>query len=1119
MKKRVLSLFLSVIMLFSVVSVLVGCKEDDLDYSGESADIVVELDDIEFKVNTLNKPVTNQDVAVFSRGYTVDGEATAFIGGDHTGRVVVTVRYTASHSEYSIIAVDDSDGDKADTLIPVNGFVVSILSSLVADLRVREGQVVNVYGFDTSNYEYLDLASFIPTKSNLARRIYYINPIEAPTEDLIYLVNEEYDKDVVLGTDEIAVVLSFKSGSNYGITSILESGTVTAGTTALIFKGKYNCEYARAIMEEGNNLMLSKLENANSVCHESAVVINDVVYKIGAKNTNVSALGDGVYAFDSACSAGVTPSTDKNFVAMAVKDGKVLYIGEENERLVIPTNSGYVLVFSGELKSLADNYTLGGEVDELLMFPSNTPEQFVKINGYCYAFEAIDSPASNTTVLYTHNFGSATGTNGAIAEIAIQDGKVISVTTSGGNTVIPENGYVLSFPAKGDNLADCKTVSAGDTVRVALDKCEYSLDSLNISAFNGVRYTDFLVIYDKSNTRTGTNQYGYEIGVDKNGVMISASNSGNMLVPEGGFVISGHGVMAEAISELYIYGGTVKCLKDAKKLVFYSTPISAKTDVSASLEKVKQAYALAESALYDIDYAYISSKLDACKTLIDSVDASVTDGDPVNAINSLYQITLMLGDLESAMITDKAVEERSVWYRSTVKSDEDVLAVIEKCVEYNINAIYLETWYNGKTVGMTNNPLIQHYTAQHGDYDALEGFVRIGHEHGIQIHAWVENFFIGTTSQKESDPQHISNHNDSWILLDKDGKGYYVSAEYGNFVFLNPQNRECRDLVLSVYRELLENYDIDGIHLDYIRYPEHNGDADFGYNADTIKDFQEKYGHKGNPKNYTAGTQQYRDWIAYRREVITSFVKEVNDLVKEVSPEVWITAACYPSLTDAPNNIYQHTSEWVKLGYIDQVFSMTYSNGTEYVASNAASFINACKDKALYSTGLTLFSGNSGEELLSQINAVRDVGATGQALFSLSSLLGFEEYENVIINHAYRTKAVSLFDVDAAIAAYAEDLITKCDGVYSERTTGQDAAISAVKKLLEEIKTEAGKKKYVTVEEQNALLEYTLERTDAILAEAAKADGALKTALEREVGEMDYNLSILHSRMQARLTQ
>lgn len=1117
MKKRALSLLLSAIMIFSAFSVLVGCKNEDVDYSGENADMIIELDDTEFAVNTLNKPVTNQDVAVFSRGYTVDGNTTAFIGGDHSGRVVVTVRYVASHNEYSIIAVDESDEDKADTLIPVNGFVVSVLASLVSDLRIREGQVVNVFGFDTSNYEYLDLASFIPTKSNLARRIYYINPIEAPTEDLIYFVNEEYDKDVVLGTDEIAVILTSKSGSNYGVTSVLESGTVTAGTTALIFKGKYNCEYALAIIEEGNNIMLSKLENANSVCHEAAIIIDDVVYKIGSENTNVSALGDGVYAFDSGHTAGTTPASDKNFVAMAVKDGTVLYIGEENERLVIPTNSGYILVFSGELKSLADNYTLGGEVNELLVFPANTPEQFVKINGYCYAFEAIDTSASNTAVLYTYNYGDATGTNGAVAEIAIQNGKVVSVSTSGGNTAIPENGYVLSFPSKGENLTNCKNVSVGDDVRVALAKCEYSLDAVDITTFNDVRYTDYLVIYDKSNSYTGTNQYGFEIGVDKNGVMIAASNSGNMQVPDGGFVISGHGAMQDIISKLYIYGGTVKYLKEEKKVIFYATPVSAKTDVFASLEAVKQAYALAESALYDIDYTYISSKLDACKTLIDSVDSSVTDGDPVNAINNLYQITLMLGDLENAMITDKAVEERSVWYRSNVKSDADVLAVIEKCVEYNINAIYLETWYNGKTVGMTDNPLIQHYTAQHGDYDALEGFVRIGHEHGIQIHAWVENFFVGTTSQQESDPEHISNHNESWILLDKDGKNYYVSAEYGNFVFLNPQNRECRDLVLSVYRELLENYDIDGLHLDYIRYPEHNGDADFGYNEDTVKDFQTKYGYTANPKSYVAGTQQYKDWVAYRREVITSFVKEVSDLVNKVRPEVWITAACYPSLTDAPNNIYQHTAEWVKLGYIDQVFSMTYSNGTEYVTNNAQSFVDACKDKALYSTGLTLFSGNSGEELLSQINAVREVGATGQALFSLSSLLGFEEYENVIINHAYRTKAVSLFDVDAAVTAYAEDLIAKCDGVYAQRTNGQDATISAVKKLLEEIKTEAGKQEYVTVEEQNALLEYALERTEAILAEAAKADGALKTALEREVGEMDYNLSILRSRMQARL--
>lgn len=1119
MGKKIFSLFLASLMLLSLGAGMSGCKETPADYSGEDSGITFVLDKTDFSVNTLNLPLTNQDIALFDRFYTIDGEATAFVGGDHTGRTLVTVRYNPSYNEFTVLAIDNSEGKKAETLIPVNGFVASIPNAMLEGLRVRESQVVTVIGYDTKKCERMDLASFIPTDSALARRIYYVDPVEIPAEDLIYFVSEEFGKDITLGNGVIAAKLEKKNSNSYSVSEILSEGTLSAGTCAIVFNGKYNCEYAKTVLKEGAFVMLSDLDSANSVCHEAAIKLNDTVYKIGEKHTNVSPEEDGIYLYDSAYSAGATPKSEKDFIAIAVNDGIVVYTGEKNERLVIPTNTGYVLLFCGDSISLAENYTMGDSVEEMLIFPENTPEKFVKINNYCYSFENIDLFVKDVPVLFTSNFGITTGTSGNVVEIAVKDGKVVSVTTSVGNTEIPENGYVLCFPAKGINLANSKTVNAGDPARVALDKCEYNLEQLDISVFNDVRYTDFLVIYDKSNTRTGTNQYGFEIGVDADGKMISCSNLGNMLVPDGGFVISGHGKMHDAISANYIYGGSVKLLKDEKKVVFYSTPLSIQTDVTAALNNVKEKFTQAEHALYDIDYQFISAKLDACKTLIESVKSSAKDGDPVNAVNALHEITIQLADLEEAMITEKAVEERSVWYRSNVKSDEDVLAVINKCVEYNINAIYVETWYNGKTIGSTKNPLIQHYTAQHGDYDALEGFVRIAHEHGIQIHAWVENFFIGTTSQMSVDPDHVGHHKEDWILLDKDGKNYYISPEYGNFVFLNPQNRECRDLVLEVYRELLENYDIDGLHLDYIRYPEHNGNADFGYNEDTIKAFQKEYGYTTDPHNYKAGSKEYKDWIAFRQNVITTFVKEVNDLVKEVRPEVWITAACYPSLTDAPNQIYQYTSQWVKLGYIDQVFSMTYSNGTEYVKNNAESFINACKDKALYSTGLTLFSGNSGEELLSQIRGVREVGATGQAFFSLSSLLGFEEYENIIINHAYRTKAVSLFDVDGAVLAYANDLLEKCDGVYSQRTEGEEEVIAKVKELLNEIKVEAEKQEYVTVEEQKALLAYALERTEVILAEAENAGSSLKNALEREVGEMDYNLSVLYTRMEAKTAQ
>ena len=59
--------------------------------------------------------------------------------------------------------------------------------------------------------------------------------------------------------------------------------------------------------------------------------------------------------------------------------------------------------------------------------------------------------------------------------------------------------------------------------------------------------------------------------------------------------------------------------------------------------------------------------------------------------------------------------------------------------------------------------------------------------------------------------------------VDRNGKDNYPCG-YGNFVFLNPNDRECRDLVLGVYKELVTKDDLDGLHLDYIRFSEPNPD-------------------------------------------------------------------------------------------------------------------------------------------------------------------------------------------------------------------------------------------------------------------------------------------------------
>ena len=1108
--KRTVSLFLAVLMAVSTAIAAAGCDKTP-DYSDSNAGMTVELGGTEFSVNTVDKELGGQDVAVYTHSYEPDGKPSAVIGGDHTGRTAVTVRYSeTSDDKYIIIAVDSSDGDKSDTLIPVNGFVVSIKSPLLEGLRVRESQPVDVFGFTCDNYERLDLALCVPSDSYYSRRVYYVDPENELESGVIAFFSSDHDTDSVIGDNAVAVILESTGSGNYCVTELRTSGSVEAGTPALVFTGGYNRSYAMSAYSKGDRIYMSKLDNANSNCCVSAITVGGTLYKIGDERTDVSEVTDGVYMFDAGFSSRVVPASDSEFTAIAVNDGVVVSKGDPGERMIIPTSSGYLLVFAGSAASLADSFTVGDTVDEFLISPVNTPDKYVLINGYYYKVSGVNSGSG--TVLFTSAAGETTGTSGNVAEIAISDGKVVSVSLSEGNTAVPTGGYVLSFAAKGSDLASAKHVSAGDAAEISLESCVYSADALEITAFNATRYTDNLIIYDEGSS-TGTNIYGYEIAVSSDGIMVAASSSGNMKIPDGGYVISGHGIMADALQKLFRAGREAVVNRSGNKLLICSKPLDSYGDTASALKTIKENYEQIKNELYDIDYTFVSSALDTCEALITSADTALNENDPISALRYAAEINVLLSDLEDAMISDTAVENRAVWYRSSVKSDADVLAVIKKCVEYNINAVYLETWYNGKTIGMTDIDLIQHYSEKHGDYDALEGFVRIGHEYGIEIHAWVENFFVGSVGQIESDPEHVANYDKSWILLDKSGLDYYISGSYGDFVFLNPQNEDCRALVLSVYRELLENYDIDGLHLDYIRYPEPNGSDDFGYNTDTIAAFLAEYGYNGDPRTYADGSQAKKDWIAFRQDVITSFVKQVCDLTWEIRPDVWLSAACYPDVWAAPNRIFQNCAAWVRNGYMDEIFSMTYSTFTDFVVSNAADFSSFTDGKCFYSVGLTLFSGNSGDELANQILAVRETKAEGTALFSLGSLIGYKEYENVIENKTFRTKAVSRYLLDITAAAYCADLIDKCDTLYSVYVPEADGIIESVRASLESIsKLECGE----TLAEKKDYCESVVGAIDDILASASSAPENLRKALNRELGAFRDDFSVMIKRIDAR---
>lgn len=1033
MKRRAVSLILLVSFIIGVFS---SCSKETEEE--KKLNLSVTIDDYIFKADTLNSAIIGTEIAVYTRDFRDQaGSLQLKIGGSHTDRAVFSIKYSNTveyGAEYTVISQNTSTDDKAGTAIPVNGFVISIPLDKVSGLKIKEDKEINVTGFESIApvYERFDLCTFIPEDKTHTRRVYTINPIDGVNDQSnITLLTSQYSKDTTLPTGAVAFIMRLVATDNYRISSIQEGGTITKGTSALVFVGEYNALYAKTLFKEDEKLYISREERASSYSDISAVIINNSVYKIGDEKTNLESITEsGLYFFNSYHTALVTSARELDFYDVVVVDNTVVYKGEKNTRILIPSNDGVVVSFVGDKAVLAESLAVGDTITTIIIKTRVLPDKYVSIGRYI--FELTDSnntrTSENNCILYTSEFGDTTGTGSDGTEVIISGGKISSIEIARGNATIPDDGYVLSIQNKCSSYKYADNIETGMKYIVALAGSEYSMTTMKYNGVNTTRSTDMLVLY-KGIQNTATNAFGYEIIINNEGIIVGDSTSGNSQIPSGGFVLSGHGTAAKTLQELYIIGANVLLNEADKTVKIIKTPALNIENALLAYNNAVEQFNNAKKEFYDIDYASIQSALDQATSYTQQISAAMSQGDYPKAIQLSVSVTDKIDSIQYSMIRSSAVENRAAWYRSSEKSDSEVIATIEKALSLNINAIYLETWYNGMIIGYSDNSLITHNTSANGDYDVLEAFCRIGHEYGIEIHAWVENFFVGTLSLAATNENALINNTYGKHLLDKQGNNYNKTI-YGDYVFLNPYDKSNRKLVLDLYREIIEKYDIDGIHLDYIRFPEFNfGTNDYGYNADIIAGFQRKYSTSVDPKTLVAGTEMYDNWCKFREDIINSWVEEVYELVQETKPNLWISSACYPDATIVPKTLYQNFSNWIENGWMDEVFSMSYSVDNSVVKANAALFESMITDKAFYSTGISAFSETTEMNFALQLDLIRDVGADGSAIFSLGSITA-DNYQDILLQSSYSKKAVQTYLLSKTISAGMNDMLRKLDEVY-----------------------------------------------------------------------------------------
>ncbi|MHC1780598.1 MAG: glycoside hydrolase family 10 protein [Bacteroidales bacterium] len=264
---------------------------------------------------------------------------------------------------------------------------------------------------------------------------------------------------------------------------------------------------------------------------------------------------------------------------------------------------------------------------------------------------------------------------------------------------------------------------------------------------------------------------------------------------------------------------------------------------------------------------------------------------------------------------------RGVWLTNVcsdaLDSYENIVKTVNMCSELHINNIFVVTWnraettYPSKVVQSLTGRLI---SDRFYGRDPLKELIDEAHKKGIKVHAWFEFGF--SSSYKESDGGIIIRKKPHWASRDINGD---IVSKNG-FQWMNPFHPEVQEFILDLIKEVVTNYNIDGVQGDD-RLPALPSIG--GYDEYTTELYKSEHGNITPPENY-----RDKEWVEWRASLLTYFQGKLYREVKKIKPDIIVSTA--PSIHPwAKEEYLQDWPEWVKRGYTDLVIPQVYRNSTQ----------------------------------------------------------------------------------------------------------------------------------------------------------------------------------------------
>ena len=328
-------------------------------------------------------------------------------------------------------------------------------------------------------------------------------------------------------------------------------------------------------------------------------------------------------------------------------------------------------------------------------------------------------------------------------------------------------------------------------------------------------------------------------------------------------------------------------------------------------------------------------------------------------------------------------EIRAMWVvRDSMTSPQKIKNAVALAKKYHFNTLFVQVRGRGDAFYNSQwEPRSEELAHTPDDFDPLAVAIKEGHAAGLEVHAWMNTFFVWHKPRRPYSPLHVVNQHPDWLVQDKNGNRTMTEKHDCEGAFLDPAIPGVREHVRKVFLDVALRYNVDGIHFDYVRFP--SGDYSFArYDLAQFRDWlkpqiADKDAAYADAK--VAGGSRLawyycfpEHWRAWRQSLVTQTVQTVSREVHQVKPRLVVSAAVFPNYGVASRDKGQMWHDWLRDGVLDAACPMTYNKATETVGAQV-------KDAVAHSWGRPIVAGVGAWQIpaASAIAEKSDVPAVG----------------------------------------------------------------------------------------------------------------------------------------------